>query len=494
AAGSGGFVINGQCFSDNSGWSVSSSGDVNGDGLADLIVGAPQSASSAGRSYVVYGQTGTTAVDLSAVDESSGGFVINGQGGCDQSGWSVSSAGDVNGDGLADLIVGAPYGDPAVGSNAGRSSVVYGQTGTTAVDLSAVAAGSGGFVINGQCFSDNSGWSVSSSGDVNGDGLADLIVGAYRGDPAAAIPAAGLNAGQTYVVYGQTGTTAVELSAVAQGSGGFVINGQCSSDQSGWSVSSAGDVNGDGLADLIVGAKDSDPAAGSNAGRSYVIFGGQQYATKIDQIGTTGDDTLTGDTTSQTLVGNLGNDTLIGGGGADVLYGGAGNDVFVLNADNLAKLAAGVTDGQLARIDGGSGKDQIKLDKLDASGTLFDLTAIANVAASNPDGGSRIDSVEKIDLTGSGHNTLRLAAADVQDMAGMNLWDAAGNGATVDPFHQLMVDGDSGDSVELVDYASWAKGSSFVDGTTYDLWTNPAARTQLLVSQAVSVVDGQPAG
>jgi large repetitive protein len=78
----------------------------------------------------------------------------------DLSGRSVSSAGDVNGDGLADLIVGADLSNPAAGIYAGRSYVVFGQTGTAAIELSAVAAGTGGFVINGQCAGDYSGVSV----------------------------------------------------------------------------------------------------------------------------------------------------------------------------------------------------------------------------------------------------------------------------------------------------------------------------------------------
>jgi hypothetical protein len=206
---------------------------------------------------VIFGKTGGSAVDLSAIAAGCGGFVINGQCGADVSGRSVSSAGDVNGDGLADLIVGAEQSDPAAGSNAGRGYVVFGQTGSSAVDLSAVAAGTGGFVINGQCAADYSGRSVASAGDVNGDGLADLIVGAYGSDPSGQ-----LDAGRSYVVFGQTESSAVDLSAVAAGIGGFVINGQCAGDRSGRSVSPGGDVNGDGLADLIVGAPYSDPLAG----------------------------------------------------------------------------------------------------------------------------------------------------------------------------------------------------------------------------------------
>jgi hypothetical protein len=272
AAGNGGFVINGEDSGDRSGTSVASAGDINGDGLSDLVIGATYSYTAtgftAGRSYVVFGKTSTTAINLSAIAAGSGGFVIDGEATGDRSGTSVASAGDVNGDGLADLIVGGHYSDPAAGNNAGRSYVIFGKTNNTAISLSAIASGSGGFVINGQATGDRSGYSVASAGDVNGDGLADLIVGAYYSDPAT-----GNAAGRSYVVFGKTNTTAINLSSIAAGSGGFVINGQAAYDYSGRSVASAGDVNGDGLADLIVGAPDSDPTAVINAGRSYVVFG-----------------------------------------------------------------------------------------------------------------------------------------------------------------------------------------------------------------------------
>jgi hypothetical protein len=275
AAGTGGFVMNGELTNDTSGYSVSSAGDVNGDGLVDLIVGAFQAdpaGGESGRSYVVFGKTNSTAIELSAIANGVGGFAINGEVSGDWSGFSVRNAGDVNGDGLADVIVGARN----ALSQVGRSYVVFGKTSGNVVNLAAVVGGTGGFVINGEFAADFSGTSVSSAGDVNGDGLVDLIVSANGSSPASRV-----GAGRSYVVFGQTGTTAINLTAVAGGTGGFAINGQSSSESSGRWVSGAGDVNGDGLADLIVGAPVSDPAAGADAGRGYVVFG-KSSGTAID--------------------------------------------------------------------------------------------------------------------------------------------------------------------------------------------------------------------
>ena len=268
AAGTGGFVVNGVSEKDQAGFSVSGAGDVNGDGLDDLIIGAKHddpNGDFSGASFVVFGKSDGAAAELSDVEAGSGGFVINGVSAGDQSGRSVSSAGDVNGDGLDDVIVGA-YRDGPNGSESGASFVVFGKTGTAAVELSDVEAGTGGFVINGVSLFDESGFSVSDAGDVNGDGLDDLIVGAKKDDPN------GYDSGAAFVVFGKSDGAAVELSDVEAGSGGFVINGVFNVDTAGESVSGAGDINGDGLDDLIVGASGHD-TNNISAGASFVVFG-----------------------------------------------------------------------------------------------------------------------------------------------------------------------------------------------------------------------------
>ncbi|OJA03029.1 hypothetical protein BGC33_01315, partial [Bathymodiolus thermophilus thioautotrophic gill symbiont] len=121
----------------------------NGDGLDDLIVGAYYDSrsnndddSGVSKNYVVFGKTNATAVNLSEVTSGMGGFVINGEESESISGISISSAGDVNDDGLDDLIIGSRWANLSTGVNAaGKSYVVFGKVDTTAVNLSKIASG-----------------------------------------------------------------------------------------------------------------------------------------------------------------------------------------------------------------------------------------------------------------------------------------------------------------------------------------------------------------
>jgi hypothetical protein len=258
----GGFVINGSRADDGTGLSISNAGDLNGDGLADIIIGNPKATppsdffrEGAGVAYVVYGKSDGTAVDLSDVAAGTGGFAIKGAYGesfigiraflGEEAGSAVSSAGDVNGDGIDDVIV----------ASSDRISVVFGKNNNMAVELSDVAAGTGGFVINGIDARDTSGQLVSNAGDVNGDGLDDVIF---------SVPGSMTDKGESYVVFGKTDGQALELSDLASGTGGFMINGIDAGDRSGVSISNAGDVNDDGLNDIIIGTW---------ADESYVVYG-----------------------------------------------------------------------------------------------------------------------------------------------------------------------------------------------------------------------------
>jgi len=286
ANGVGGFLIYGEDAYDYAGSSVASAGDVNGDGFDDLIIGARfadaarNAKQSAGAAYVVFGKAGgfSTAINLFAVARGQGGFVIQGEDASDEAGTSVASAGDVNGDGFDDLIVGADLADGAGNAKpgAGAAYVVFGKAGAfgASLDLAAVAQGQGGFVIQGEDAGDRAGRSVATVGDLNGDGFDEMIVGAFFADAA-------VNgkpyAGAAYVLLGKASGfgPSIDLGAVAQGQGGFVIQGEDAGDTAGFSVASAGDLNGDGFDDLIVGARDADAAgdAKPQAGAAYVVFG-----------------------------------------------------------------------------------------------------------------------------------------------------------------------------------------------------------------------------
>jgi FG-GAP repeat len=181
---------------------------------------------------------------------------------------SVAFAGDVNGDGISDMAVGAPLADFAGRVRAGTVTIVFGKRPPAAsVDLAHL--GDQGLVIGGPEKGARAGTSIASLGDVNGDGYGDLLVGA----PRTSTPGRGRSAGMAFVVLGGPAAGTIDLAA---GQGRTVaLPGAAHGDHAGMAVAAVGDLDGDGRAEAVVGAPDADPAGRDRAGSAYVISSGR---------------------------------------------------------------------------------------------------------------------------------------------------------------------------------------------------------------------------
>ncbi|HUT04988.1 MAG TPA: choice-of-anchor D domain-containing protein [bacterium] len=243
----------GEAANDHAGWSLSTVGDVNGDGYDDFLIGMYdwEDGSEPGRAYLFLGKASGWAMDTSLADADAS-FI--GEAAGDAAGNCVSGAGDVNGDGYDDFLIGAPVNYEG-GNYAGQVYLILGKASGWAMDTS-LADSDASFwgEVTWDCLAQSAG-----AGDVNGDGYDDFILSSSSNS----------GVGQTYLILGKASGWAMDTS-LADCDASFL--GEVSGDGAGNCVSGAGDVNGDGYDDFLIGAWANDEAA-DNAGQAYLILG-----------------------------------------------------------------------------------------------------------------------------------------------------------------------------------------------------------------------------
>ena len=357
----------GENTNDRAGTSVSGAGDVNGDGIGDLIIGAPynaQSGQDAGQVYLVFGSPSGWSLD---VNLASAGASFTGEGTGNYAGQDVTNAGDLNGDGYDDLAIGAPN-NSEPGAEAGQVYIVFGAASGWAMDASLSSADAS---LWGENAGDHAGYSTRGAGDVNADGFDDLVVGVRANDEAAS------DAGQVYIVFGGPSGWSMDTGLYLADASFW---GEADTDQAGSAVAGAGDVNGDGFADVLVGAPTSDDG-GQYAGQTYLILG-KAAGWSMDNSLADADASFIGEAPSN----NSGNAL---GGGGDV--NGDGFDDFLIGAP---RVNADVGKAYLVFGGGGGWAMGVNLGDADASFIgegLIEDSAGASVAIGGDVNGDGID-------------------------------------------------------------------------------------------------------
>ena len=323
--------LTGDDANDWAGYAVVGAGDLDGDGVPDLVIGATRDdtgGADAGITFVLHGPVDTDATIAARADAA-----YTGEAAGDISG-EAAWTGDFNGDGLADLLIGAQYND-------GRRGAAYLVFGPASAGGSLASAD---LTLRGIDTDDEASSSLSGVGDTDGDGFDDLVVAARNADD---------SAGEAYFVLGGGRTGALDLAEADT-----TYQGEAPEDEVGFgvSVSGAGDVNGDGYADVILGARNNDGAA-DNAGAAYVLLGPLPTGTNNlsaadaklmgetasnfagDSVHFAGD--VDGDGLDDVLVGSGYNSLGAGeGGAAYVVRGPIEGSISLTDADGILRAAA----------------------------------------------------------------------------------------------------------------------------------------------------------
>ena len=281
--GTNGFTVNGITNFDKSGFSVSQAGDVNGDGVDDIIIGAafasPNGHENAGQTHIVFGSKAPfpAIFELSSLNGTNG-FTLNGIEKGDKSGWSVSQAGDINDDKIDDIIIGAYEASPTGRRNAGQTYIVFGRNTSfpATFELSSLD-GANGFTLNGIKAKDRRGFSVSEAGDLNGDGVDDIIIGISRPRSTVVRATNGIrrdNIGKAYVFFGRKNLLRKDFRGFSlEMTVGTLLPHSSPLFSVSTSASKAGDINGDGIDDIIIRASGIHPNGYYLSGQVYVVFG-----------------------------------------------------------------------------------------------------------------------------------------------------------------------------------------------------------------------------